>query len=131
MPLPGDRRGFEGRAASGGDGSNGGRPLAGFAGLAAGDHLIIEGLGHIQPGQTVKAVRSCPAAATLPAACSANRMISRTFIDRPVLAWVISILIMLGGLGGIPLLPVEQYPDIAPPSVNVRASYPGRVGRDA
>src|SRR6478736_6073370 len=52
-------------------------------------------------------------------------MISRTFIDRPVLAWVISILIMLGGIGGILLLPVEQYPDIAPPSVNVRASYPG------
>jgi multidrug efflux pump len=52
-------------------------------------------------------------------------MISRTFIDRPVLAWVISILIMLGGVGGIVLLPVEQYPDIAPPSVNIRASYPG------
>ena len=52
-------------------------------------------------------------------------MISRTFIDRPVLAWVISILIMLGGCGGLLWLPVEQYPDIAPPSVNVRASYPG------
>jgi multidrug efflux pump len=52
-------------------------------------------------------------------------MISRTFIDRPVLAWVISILIMLGGVAGIRLLPVEQYPDIAPPSVNVRANYPG------
>src|ERR1051326_234448 len=52
-------------------------------------------------------------------------MVSRTFIDRPVLAWVISILIMMGGVGGILLLPVEQYPDIAPPSVNVRASYPG------
>src|SRR6476659_8325111 len=52
-------------------------------------------------------------------------MLSRTFIDRPVLAWVISILIMLGGVGGIALLPVEQYPDIAPPSVSVRAVYPG------
>jgi multidrug efflux pump len=52
-------------------------------------------------------------------------MVSRTFIDRPVLAWVISILIMMGGIGGILLLPVEQYPDIAPPSVNVRAVYPG------
>ncbi|MEO8308791.1 MAG: efflux RND transporter permease subunit [Pseudomonadota bacterium] len=52
-------------------------------------------------------------------------MISRIFIDRPVLAWVISIMIMLGGLGGIALLPVEQYPDIAPPSINIRASYPG------
>jgi multidrug efflux pump len=52
-------------------------------------------------------------------------MISRTFIDRPVLAWVLSILIVLGGAAGIRLLPVEQYPDIAPPSVNVRANYPG------
>jgi multidrug efflux pump len=52
-------------------------------------------------------------------------MISRVFIDRPVLAWVISILIMLGGVAGILVLPVEQYPDIAPPSVNIRASYPG------
>jgi multidrug efflux pump len=52
-------------------------------------------------------------------------MISRTFIDRPVLAWVISILIMLGGIAGIARLPVEQYPDIAPPSVNIRANYPG------
>src|SRR3982751_6942531 len=52
-------------------------------------------------------------------------MISRTFIDRPVLAWVISILVMLGGVAAIRLLPVEQYPDIAPPSVNVRANYPG------
>jgi multidrug efflux pump len=52
-------------------------------------------------------------------------MISQVFIDRPVLAWVISILIMLGGAAGIRLLPVEQYPDIAPPSVNVRAHYPG------
>jgi multidrug efflux pump len=52
-------------------------------------------------------------------------MLSQVFIDRPVLAWVISILIMLGGAAGIRLLPVEQYPDIAPPSVNVRANYPG------
>ena len=52
-------------------------------------------------------------------------MISRIFIDRPVLAWVISILIMMGGIAGISMLPVEQYPDIAPPSVNIRASYPG------
>src|SRR3954467_15656381 len=52
-------------------------------------------------------------------------MLSQVFIDRPVLAWVISILIMLGGAAGIRLLPVEQYPDIAPPTVNIRAVYPG------
>jgi len=40
-------------------------------------------------------------------------MISRIFIDRPVFAWVIAIVIMLAGLGAIRTLPVEQYPDIA------------------
>jgi len=52
-------------------------------------------------------------------------MLSRIFIDRPIFAWVIAIVIMLAGVGGIVALPVEQYPDIAPPSVNIRASYPG------
>src|SRR3954451_17607494 len=52
-------------------------------------------------------------------------MISRIFIDSPIFAWVIAIVIMLGGIGGILSLPVEQYPDIAPPSVNIRANYPG------
>src|SRR5882757_2889420 len=52
-------------------------------------------------------------------------MISRIFIDRPVFAWVIAIVIMLAGLGAIQTLSVEQYPDIAPPQVNIRASYPG------
>jgi len=52
-------------------------------------------------------------------------MISRVFIDRPVFAWVIAIAIMLAGVAGMRSLSVEQYPDIAPPSVNIRASYPG------
>lgn len=49
----------------------------------------------------------------------------RFFIDRPVFAWVIAILIMLAGVLSIVSLPVEQYPDIAPPSVSISASYPG------
>ena len=52
-------------------------------------------------------------------------MISRIFIDRPIFAWVISIIIMLAGVGAILTLPKEQYPDVAPPQVNIRASYPG------
>ena len=52
-------------------------------------------------------------------------MISRIFIDRPIFAWVIAIIIMLGGIGAIYTLPVEQFPDIAPPNVNIRATYPG------
>jgi len=50
---------------------------------------------------------------------------SSFFIDRPVFAWVIAIAIMLAGLLAITTLPVEQYPNIAPPSINIRASYPG------
>jgi HAE1 family hydrophobic/amphiphilic exporter-1/multidrug efflux pump len=47
------------------------------------------------------------------------------FIDRPVFAWVISILIMGIGVLAIRLLPVSQYPAIAPPSISVSANYPG------
>ena len=50
---------------------------------------------------------------------------ARFFIDRPVFAWVISILIMGIGVLSILLLPVAQYPQIAPPSVSVTAAYPG------
>ncbi|SEN25259.1 multidrug efflux pump [Roseovarius tolerans] len=50
---------------------------------------------------------------------------ARFFIDRPVFAWVISILIMGVGVLAIRLLPVAQYPEIAPPSVTVAANYPG------
>ena len=50
---------------------------------------------------------------------------SRIFIDRPIFAWVLAIIIMLGGVGAILSLPVAQYPDVAPPQVNIRATYPG------
>lgn len=50
---------------------------------------------------------------------------ARFFIDRPVFAWVIAIIIMLSGILSIRTLPVQQYPKVAPPTVEVRASYPG------
>lgn len=50
---------------------------------------------------------------------------ARFFIDRPIFAWVIAIVIMLGGALSISQLPVEQYPDIAPPSVRISATYTG------
>jgi len=50
---------------------------------------------------------------------------SRIFIDRPIFAWVIAIIIMLFGVAGITSLPVQQFPDIAPPQVNINATYPG------
>ena len=52
-------------------------------------------------------------------------MTLKHFIERPVLASVISIVIVIAGIIGLATLPIEQYPDIAPPTVMVRASYPG------
>ncbi|KJS40535.1 multidrug efflux RND transporter permease subunit [Roseovarius sp. BRH_c41] len=51
--------------------------------------------------------------------------ISRLFIDRPVFAAVLSLLILLGGLISIPNLPISEYPEVVPPSIVVRATYPG------
>ncbi len=50
---------------------------------------------------------------------------ARFFIDRPVFAWVIAIVIMLAGILSIRSLPIEQYPKVAPPTVAINASYPG------
>ncbi|MBJ7221322.1 MULTISPECIES: efflux RND transporter permease subunit [unclassified Brenneria] len=52
-------------------------------------------------------------------------MFSRFFIHRPVFAWVISIVIMLAGALAIQSLPIAQYPDVAPPSVSITATYTG------
>lgn len=50
---------------------------------------------------------------------------ARFFIDRPIFAWVIAIIIMLAGVLSIFILPVSQYPSIAPPTVVITATYPG------
>ena len=52
-------------------------------------------------------------------------MFSRFFVRRPVFAWVIAILIMLAGILAIRTLPVAQYPDVAPPSIKISATYTG------
>src|SRR5439155_12455032 len=52
-------------------------------------------------------------------------MLARFFIDRPVLAWVISIVIVLLGAIAAALLPIAEYPEITPPTVQVTARYPG------
>lgn len=49
----------------------------------------------------------------------------KTFIERPVLSTVISVIIVVLGIIGLATLPIEQYPDIAPPTVQVQATYPG------
>jgi len=52
-------------------------------------------------------------------------MISRFFINRPIFAWVIAIMVMLAGLLAVKTLPVSQYPPIAPPQITINAMYPG------
>ncbi|HSA88972.1 MAG TPA: efflux RND transporter permease subunit, partial [Burkholderiales bacterium] len=55
--------------------------------------------------------------------------LSRFFIDRPIFAGVLSVLILLAGTISLGLLPVSEYPEVVPPSVVVRASYPGASPR--
>ena len=50
---------------------------------------------------------------------------AKFFIDRPIFAWVLAIIIMLAGMLSIINLPIEQYPNVAPPAVEIQASYPG------
>lgn len=52
-------------------------------------------------------------------------MTVKTFIDRPILAGVVSVLIVVLGLLGLAQLPIEQFPNIAPPTVRVSATYTG------
>jgi multidrug efflux pump len=56
-------------------------------------------------------------------------VLARFFIDRPVLAWVISLVIVLLGLIAAALLPISEYPEITPPTVRVSATYPGANAR--
>ncbi|MBC8055623.1 MAG: efflux RND transporter permease subunit, partial [Rhizobiales bacterium] len=51
--------------------------------------------------------------------------LSKFFIDRPIFAGVLSLLIFLGGLVAVRGLPISEYPDVVPPSIVVRANYPG------
>ncbi|WP_340677965.1 efflux RND transporter permease subunit [Paraglaciecola sp.] len=54
---------------------------------------------------------------------------SRFFIDRPIFAWVLAIVVMLAGVLAITGLPIAQYPSIAPPAISVSANYPGASAR--
>lgn len=55
---------------------------------------------------------------------------ARFFIDRPIFAWVVAIFIMLAGLLAIPMLPIAQYPNVAPPQISVSTTYPGASPED-
>src|SRR5580658_10308578 len=54
-----------------------------------------------------------------------SKLVSDFFIERPIFAWVLAIVIMLGGALAIKTLPIAQYPSIAPPAIAISVSYPG------
>src|SRR5882724_10605740 len=56
---------------------------------------------------------------------SRSNPVSEFFIERPIFAWVLAIVIMLGGALAIKTLPVAQYPSIAPPAIAISVVYPG------
>jgi len=56
---------------------------------------------------------------------------SRFFINRPIFAAVLSIVIFVAGAIAIPLLPISEYPDVVPPTVVVQATYPGANPRSS
>src|SRR4029077_1998644 len=61
----------------------------------------------------------------MPAREGSQMSLSRFFIDRPIFAGVISAVIFLAGLIAIPRLPISEYPEVVPPSVQVTAQFPG------
>src|ERR1700757_2210342 len=78
-----------------------------------------------------RARRACPPRPPPPAPRSPRTperrpaVLARFFIDRPVLAWVISIIIILLGAIAAGFLPIAEYPEVTPPTVRVQANYPG------
>ena len=103
------------------------------SGLQGGERVIVDGVIRVRPGATVSPVpvpsrpgrsrRIGPKPAAR--AGSSAPMISKFFIDRPIFASVLSIVIVLAGLLAMRVLPVAQYPEIVPPQVVVSATYPG------
>src|SRR5262249_30574343 len=69
--------------------------------------------------------RNAALAASEPLMGGGRHMFSQVFIDRPIFASVLSIIVTLGGCIAVFALPIAQYPDITPPTVEVSAIYPG------
>ncbi len=81
----------------------------------------------LRPGMVVNPspFGSKPAPAPAAAEGRSKRRMSRYFIDRPIFAWVLAIIVMMAGIIAIRSLPIAQFPAIAPPAVSITATYPG------
>ncbi len=89
-------------------------------GLKPGERIVVNGLQRIRPGEAIT-----PAGRADDESGERIMNISRFFIDRPIFAGVLSILILLAGALAMFQLPISEYPEVVPPSVLVRAQYPG------
>ncbi len=99
-------------------------------GINADDRVVVAGIMRAIPGQKVDP-RTQTAEVTPPAAPGevTGAMISKFFIERPVLANVLAILMVVIGAVALYNLPVAQYPDVVPPTVQVTTRYPGASAR--
>ena len=94
-------------------------------GLAPADRVVVEGLMHARAGIQVTPQEQGAKPAPKPTAIEIAMRISHFFIDRPIFASVVSIVIVILGGVGFSRLPVAQYPEIAPPTITVTGQYPG------
>ena len=97
-------------------------------GLTKDDRVVVGGIMRAIPGQKVEP--ELRRSGRIDAHCVDDRdMISKFFIERPVLANVIAVLMILLGAVALYGLPVAQYPDVVPPTVQVTTRYPGASAR--
>ena len=96
------------------------------SGLNADDRVVVAGLLRAVPGQKVEPQTGTAAAGQRDAIAA---MIAKFFIERPVLANVIAVLMVVIGAVALFDLPVAQYPDVVPPTVQVTTRYPGASAR--
>jgi hypothetical protein len=100
-------------------------------GLNAGDRLITEGLQYVAQASRSRSAKrpTCqepgPRSGSCKAAAAKGVNHVEIFIDRPIFAWVIALVIMLVGALSILKLPINQYPSIAPPAIAISVTYPG------
>ena len=98
-------------------------------GLKPGERVVVDGVIRVRAGEKVKPVKYVPPVESQRAGtrCSVGSapVMSKFFIDRPIFATVVSIVILLSGLVAMRVLPIAQYPEIVPPEVVVTATYPG------
>ena len=137
MLVVNDKNVVEQRPVETGDEIDGGMRII-KSGLKPEDRVVVSGIQRAVPGSVVKPVDArrrarrlgpCRAgtcrAAPRPRSAQGQAMIAKFFIERPVLANVIAVLTIILGLVALARLPVAQYPNIVPPTVQVTARYPG------